>query len=527
MNRIFYCFLLFILQLFPGQSSNSTEQEIKKQYDQLIGQGFNDQNFELIKKLTKASEKSGYKEGILRGKRILSGYHTDRGELQEALDVSIEAETIAKTLNKPRDLSMIYTSRGIVYKKLGFTKEAKNTTLKSLEYANKIENKDFMHVQRATVYQNLSSYFEKPLQQDSVIYYMKKSLSEAEMISNMEDKKIDMMIFGNMNIGNFYTGIHQPQRLDLAEPYYLKALTYRKSHPDIFSLSDLSVLGSVGRFYLEKGDYKQAIQFATETLEIEKSKKSLMARLTAYMVLANSYEELNDQALTVRYTKLYSGLSDTINAESEKTVEKRFQNVISTAKKENKKQKAGIITLALAALSVSGIIIWLYWLKKNRLLKKKYEAQIKKLEKESTDDGKINSQSVDKSLVSKTVNISEETITSLLSKLEKFEKSNKFIRQEVNFAYLANHLNTNSKYLSEILKQYRGKTFSQYINDLRINYILQLLYKEPKYLEYKISYLAEECGFSSRVAFTLEFKKVTGLNPSYFIENLKKDRHLS
>ena len=121
----------------------------------------------------------------------------------------------------------------------------------------------------------------------------------------------------------------------------------------------------------------------------------------------------------------------------------------------------------------------------------------------------------------KQVNIADETITSLLKKLDKFESSNKFTRQDINFSYLVNYLGTNSKYLSEILKQHKEKSFSQYINDLRIDYIIKLLYQEPKYREYKISYLAEECGFSSRSFFAKTFKEKTGSSPSYFIENLR------
>ncbi|ANF52072.1 hypothetical protein A0O34_16800 [Chryseobacterium glaciei] len=123
----------------------------------------------------------------------------------------------------------------------------------------------------------------------------------------------------------------------------------------------------------------------------------------------------------------------------------------------------------------------------------------------------------------KSTTIADETIASLLNKLEKFEKSNKFTRQDVNFAYLTKYVGTNSKYLNEILKQYKGKSFSQYINGLRIEYIMKLLYEEPKYRAYKISYLAELCGFSSREVFTIAFKKKTDISPSYFIESLQQE----
>jgi len=123
----------------------------------------------------------------------------------------------------------------------------------------------------------------------------------------------------------------------------------------------------------------------------------------------------------------------------------------------------------------------------------------------------------------KTMSINDDTVKHILARLAKFEKSQKYLRQDMSLSGLATYLDTNNKYLSEILKQYKGKKFSDYINGLRIVYITEVLYKNPIYREYKISYLAESCGFGSREVFAVVFKKETGISPSYFINNLKKD----
>ncbi|NHQ71954.1 helix-turn-helix domain-containing protein, partial [Elizabethkingia miricola] len=51
-------------------------------------------------------------------------------------------------------------------------------------------------------------------------------------------------------------------------------------------------------------------------------------------------------------------------------------------------------------------------------------------------------------------------------------------------------------------------------------YIIDKLYNNPLYREYKISYLAEECGYSSHQVFITAFRKETGMTPSYFIKQL-------
>ena len=72
---------------------------------------------------------------------------------------------------------------------------------------------------------------------------------------------------------------------------------------------------------------------------------------------------------------------------------------------------------------------------------------------------------------------------------------------------------------------HKGKNFNVYINELRINYIVSKLKTNPMYLNYKVSYLADECGFSSHSSFSTVFKNCTGIKPNVFIQFLMKDRN--
>jgi YesN/AraC family two-component response regulator len=75
---------------------------------------------------------------------------------------------------------------------------------------------------------------------------------------------------------------------------------------------------------------------------------------------------------------------------------------------------------------------------------------------------------------------------------------------------MANSLATNTKYLSEVIKNYKNHNFTSYINELRINYIIKKLYDDLIYREYKITYLAEECGYATPRVFVNAFKQQTG-----------------
>lgn len=100
-----------------------------------------------------------------------------------------------------------------------------------------------------------------------------------------------------------------------------------------------------------------------------------------------------------------------------------------------------------------------------------------------------------------------ETERKILAKLDKFEEATLFLRNNISLPYVASYCNTNTKYLSHLINNYKHKDFSNYINELRINYILKKLTNNPQYHKYKIAALAEEAGFSSQSKFAAAFKK--------------------
>ncbi|OXG09656.1 tetratricopeptide repeat protein [Flavobacterium araucananum] len=119
-------------------------------------------------------------------------------------------------------------------------------------------------------------------------------------------------------------------------------------------------------------------------------------------------------------------------------------------------------------------------------------------------------------------NINKDTVADILKQLEKFEKDKKFLAKDLTSAKLASIFNSNPKYLSMIIYQYRGKKFVKYIADLKIDYLIKLLKEDAKIRKYSNSALAEEVGFSSTKTFTQAFFAEAGCPTSYFIGELNK-----
>lgn len=118
--------------------------------------------------------------------------------------------------------------------------------------------------------------------------------------------------------------------------------------------------------------------------------------------------------------------------------------------------------------------------------------------------------------------IPDKTEKRILNKLEEFEKSQKYIQKNVSLKTLAQQFDTNPKYLSEIVNNHKNSNFNTYINNLRIDYIVEKIKKNPEYRKYKVSYLADECGFSSHSLFTTIFKNRMDLSPTEFLQKLNE-----
>lgn len=114
------------------------------------------------------------------------------------------------------------------------------------------------------------------------------------------------------------------------------------------------------------------------------------------------------------------------------------------------------------------LALFLWSLYKNKHLKKTNQKKFKQSNKQNaylTGITKINSK----------IDISKAKKKSILEQLEAFEKEKKYLDKNLSLDAIAAAFETNSKYLSQIIKQERKKKFPQYINDLRINWLIESL----------------------------------------------------
>ncbi|WP_298152255.1 helix-turn-helix domain-containing protein [Flavobacterium sp.] len=119
--------------------------------------------------------------------------------------------------------------------------------------------------------------------------------------------------------------------------------------------------------------------------------------------------------------------------------------------------------------------------------------------------------------------MSSEVEKVVLKNLDKFEANKKFLEKGMDLVRLAELLHTNTKYVTKIIQLHRGKGTIEYISDLRIDHIVELLKTDNRFRNYTNKALGEEVGFGSTQNFTRAFKARNVISPTYFIQELKKD----
>lgn len=95
----------------------------------------------------------------------------------------------------------------------------------------------------------------------------------------------------------------------------------------------------------------------------------------------------------------------------------------------------------------------------------------------------------------------------LLEKLEELIMQNHyFLDKNLNIVKVSKLLKTNRSYISHIINEEYKMSFSDFINQFRVNYAKQLIEQDTKN-RYSLDYISEESGFGSFSSFNRAFKK--------------------
>lgn len=289
---------------------------------------------------------------------------------------------------------------------------------------------------------------------------------------------------------------------------------------------------SIGNFYIGKsywalGKKEQALPYFCKVDSIFKIEKYIRPDLReVYEILITYYkkkQDLNKQLYYIdQLLKADKELHETYSYLIGK-VHKEYDTVALTSEKEKiqlelaKEKKYDIYFVIIICVLFILIIFFTYrHYKINRLYKERFDEQMSKKEQNKNN---IKAKQEDFHILE----INSETLNSILKQIEKFENGDKFLEDDLTLEKMAANFNFNSKYLSKIIYHYRNKGFVEYINDLKIDYIINILNTDRKFRNYTNSALAQEAGFSSTQRFANAFKNKTGISAVFYVQELRKN----
>lgn len=100
---------------------------------------------------------------------------------------------------------------------------------------------------------------------------------------------------------------------------------------------------------------------------------------------------------------------------------------------------------------------------------------------------------------------------------EQVSKNKYYLDPKLTLKKLATQMELNINDLSQTINIGLGKTFNDFINELRVNEVKQKIH-DAKYAHLNYLGIAMESGFNSKATFNRAFKKFTGVNPTTYLK---------
>ncbi|TGD56761.1 helix-turn-helix domain-containing protein [Flavobacterium humi] len=494
-------------------------------------------------------------------KEIIDGYFfvgRATNNLVLNLKYSDSAISIAKRY-RPEDLSLLYWIRGCIYDDARNAKEALNCFLIANEYPKVSEElEDRINFKIGAIKSTQGKYdeaiaiykkCERNAKTNNSPNYLRYVLGLSELYHRTDNISLSeeyvkkgMDACKNYNDGNFYNFyfISNRGKNYFKRGQYQRAITDLESPLKVIKRNDDFSNYAENCFYLGECYQKlhqnsASISYYSKVDSIFNARKNIyQLTITAYNRLIDYYKNQGDYKKVLYYSEQfikadkvldenYKYITDKISKNYDiQQVIKSKQDTISALKEEK------IEFIIIVSILFSGIVTLFYLLFINKTKKNKELQKQKELFDSYIKEKEISNKEKDKSLKlptrkSSLSNIDENVVKHIIDSLKKFEIKKSYLNNEYTIDSLSLEFKTNSNYLSKVINETKNTNFIQYINTLRIKYVLEKLETDKKYLNYTIQALSEMCGFNSVQTFTRAFANHTKMNPSDFIKELRNN----
>lgn len=332
--------------------------------------------------------------------------------------------------------------------------------------------------------------------------------------------------------------MHQEHFLDQSNVYSIMGSIYhrlgrekeaREAFETSLQCKDSSSTSSILNTYLcyaeflhDRKNYSEAIRLLKEGLELSFSQESQVYRTDILEALSRCYEDSGEIREALNFHKLYSKETYSLfDGEKERAVNE-MRAKYDLERHENKIKQLQIdllhkeyMTNLLGALVMGVVLIAILLYVMYRRKQKLYLAIVRQ-----------NQEAIqrEEALKYASSSLSDEKKQDLFQRIETLMTEERLYSDALlTKDKVAERLDTNRTYLSQIINEQTGKSFTQWVNSYRIREAVRILSDSSDHTPLKA--LASELGFNSMTTFYNQFQSVTGMPPAQYrrkVEELHK-----
>jgi len=339
--------------------------------------------------------------------------------------------------------------------------------------------------------------------------------------------------------GNLGYNLFLRKEYDKAIPLLKNSLEKMLKHGDYgFSIGTAINLANI---YLQKGNISGSKHYINLA-------QDYYAKIPREGSLSRIYETLCRYYAATKNVNLNMAYLDSLLAENKKYEEqfsalqmmrvKQRQHISEQKIKEEQLNieklksdgyKRSLVIALIALLLIGGVLLFLW------VIYRKKQAAYRELVRKSQEWAQVNpvhpaNDKPDLSIKSddpiesgeqeKQNGLPDEVDLLIMQDIEKLMLEDKLYRDtSLSVDTLAHKLNAKRYYISMAINRCMNKSFNTFINEYRIKEAIQLLSKNENN-SFKIDAVAFDVGFNDRKSFHRVFKKMTGLSPTEFKNNL-------
>jgi AraC-like DNA-binding protein len=480
---------------------------------------------------------------------------------------------------KSRVNSYLYNYRGLTEWKRGNFSKALGSYQDGIKLSTKIGDV----IQVVKFKGNVALLNEEVGNYELSIKILKQNENFLDQNENLYEKEQFQNAKSNMytNLGNSYEGYFMKNRtkthlLDSAAYFYKKAITFSQKYTD----NKITAKLSLGNIYLLKNDYanaekvyydvafyakqnssEQFFQVATYNLgdlyyTTKKYDKALvfLKRVDSISLKSKTYDNSffksnylqakiynlkNEPELAYKHSKIYLDAYEKFESKlRDEAVEVNYKLGVEDLGDEmlNIQEKYKYEVLWNKALKVFYVllVVGIVFLliknirdknkahKKMNALIEEFKANLEKKEHPEeiieAETAEIEDITLKKENANLTIDEAKEN--KIVEKLLALEEKLEYLNADFTLAYAAKKVKTNTTYLSYIVNKRFGKSFGEYSNELKINYVINEMITNHLYRKYSTQAIAESVGFKNAVSFAKSFRKRTGVSPAQFANNI-------